>query len=138
MGAVERRHMGIHLGRLDTAVTEQLAHKLQRPPMLEQMRRKAVPKGMTPPNLEQGSTPLRSMSRSMLALTARRVIGKIRSCFPNFPIHRLLGVRVWKSRSRIVMKRLDSQVDFSGIEVIRTVGPIEVVQTQSDASTRQR
>jgi len=55
--------MGIHLGRLDTAVTEHLAHKLQRPPMLEQMRRKAVPKGMTPPDLERGSTPLRSMSR---------------------------------------------------------------------------
>jgi len=31
MRAVERRHMGIHLGRLDTAVTEQLAHKFQRP-----------------------------------------------------------------------------------------------------------
>jgi len=56
MRSVERRHIGIHLERLDTAVTDQLARKLQRPRILEQMCRKAVLKGKAP-NLERRLSP---------------------------------------------------------------------------------
>jgi len=56
MRSVEREHIRVHLCGFDASMPEQLAHKLQWPPVQQQMHREAVPKGVTP-NLERRLSP---------------------------------------------------------------------------------
>lgn len=85
---VKGQHVRVDLGGHDTAVARQLADELQSPTVQEQVDRKAVPKGVASDLERRLSPPTCSIKRSMFALTAWHVIGKIRSSFRNFPIHR--------------------------------------------------
>ncbi len=46
--SIEREHIRVHLGGFHAPMPEQLAHKLQRPAVQDQVHRKRMPERVTP------------------------------------------------------------------------------------------